>query len=133
MSSGGVEQLGRYLARHQTDSARILLYEAALRYGGQPDKVVTFGRIFLGDPRSVVSAPKIDLLEFLMRHPGLGLRELARALGRAPATVSEHLEELERAGLVLRESRGAGRPVSLRTLPQEIHIRLTSGEDEAAA
>lgn len=129
---GGVDLLGKHLLSHKPDPVRTIFYEAALRNRERPNKLLTFHRLYLGgDQRHVISAPKIELLEYLMRHPGLGLRELARALERTPATVSEHVEDLERAGFVLRESRGAGRAVALRALPREINIRLTSKEAEA--
>lgn len=130
---GGLEQLEAHLRKNPDDAPRILLFEAAEGNVGTPNRVVTFGKRYLGDTSAVVSAPKVELLEHLMRHPGLSLRELARALDRDPSTISEHLEDLERSGLVLKESHGAGRPVTLRTIPQEIHIRLTrEGEDATA-
>ncbi|MHB8584815.1 MAG: HVO_A0114 family putative DNA-binding protein [Thermoplasmatota archaeon] len=130
---GGIEKLGAYLRKHPDDSARILQHEAALRNADKPNKVLTFGQMYIGDPRQVVNVAKVEVLEFLMRHPGTSLRELARAMDRNPATISEHLEELEHAGLILKESRGAGRPVALRALPREIQISLRGGAEGAVA
>lgn len=124
---GGLDGLGRYLDRHPRDPGRTLLYEAAMHHRDHPRRVLTFGHAYIGDPRKVFGAAKIELLEYLMHHPGLGLRELARALERSPATVAEHLAELEGAGLILRRSGGAGRAASLQALPREVHIRLTQG------
>lgn len=132
---GGVDELGAFLAKHHgpSQSGRILMYEAALRYGDKPNKVVTFSRIYLGETRNAVSAAKLDVLEYLMTHPGASLRELARGLGKNVSTISEHLDELERACLVVKETHGAGRPATLRTVPKEIHIRLGGGPGQATA
>lgn len=130
---GGLDRLEAHLRAHPRDSARVLVYEALLRNGDKPNRVLTFGRLYIGDPRTLLSAAKFELLEHLMRNPGLSLRELARGLGKDAATVSEHLRELEREGLVVRDSAGPGRPAALRAVPREIHIRLRHEPEGATA
>lgn len=64
---------------------------------------------------------------YLLGHPGIGIRELARGLEKNPATVLEQVAQLEEAGLVVKETTGARRPAKVHPLIQELNIRVARG------
>ncbi len=49
-----------------------------------------------------ISPPQFALLDWVARHPGTKLKEIAAGLGVTPPTVSVALQRLEQAGLVSR-------------------------------
>lgn len=129
---GGLEQLEKYLSKHE-DPRHVIIYEALARHRDRPSKVLTFGRLYLGEGERGLSPAKLEVLQRIMGSQGLSVRELARAMRKDPATISEHLKELEKDALVVKEDRGRGRSALVRPVPVEINIRLTRETEEATA
>jgi DNA-binding transcriptional ArsR family regulator len=121
---GSVEKLRAHVKRHEDDGASILLFEAAIRNAEHPNRLVRLGEALIGDPGDIVAAAKLELLGHLLGRPGIGIRELARGLGKNPATILEQVGKLEAAGLVVKESRGPGRQAAVRPLITELTIRV---------
>lgn len=120
---GGVAELRAYLD-HAHDPAAYLLWDAADEFAGQPDRVVDFTHILIGNPADVLRIGKLDLLGLLMASPGMGIRELARRARKNPATVLEQVVQLERAGLVARDAQGPRKRANIRPLVQKLTITL---------
>lgn len=127
---GSLDKLRKHVRRHPNDQVANLLYDTADRHKDEPGLVVALGQVLIGDPSSILGVTKLELLGQLMGRPAVGLRELARSLKKNPATVLEQLAQLEAAGLVLKESGGPGKAVSIRPLATELTIRVSA---EAAA
>lgn len=123
---GSVAKLRKYIDKHQEDGAAIMLWDTADRHGDDPELVVEFTEIVFGDPVEFLGHARLELMAVLMGHPGMGLRELARKLGKNPATVLAQVDALEEAGLVLKEPGGPGKPASIRPLATELTIRVSA-------
>lgn len=123
---GSVAKLRTYLDKEPDDPPAFAFWRAVTDDELNPSSVIHFTEIILGAPAEVLAAGKLQLLGYLMGHPGVGVRQLARGLGKNPATVLEQVLQLEEAGLVLKDSKGPGKPASIRPLVRELNIRLSA-------
>lgn len=126
---GGVAKLRRHIDRHPRDADAVMLWDTVTRHEDEPGLVVRLGEALLGDPGAILAFGKLQLLGHVLGHPGIGIRELARGLGKNPATVLEQVEQLEHAGLLRKDSKGPGRPATIHPLIQEFNIRVTRGAE----
>jgi len=124
---GSLAKLRKHLDKHPDDRTGVMLWDTADRHKDEPDMVVQLGEVLIGDPSEILSMAKLELIATLMGRPAVSLRELARTLGKNPATVLEQVAQLEEAGLVLKESKGPGRPAAIRPLATELTIRVSAG------
>lgn len=122
---GGLERLESHLARHKADRVAILLFEAAEQNKNRPEETIRLTEVVFGDPGETLAFTKLQLLGAIMGRPRISVRELARLLGKNPATVLEQVAQLENAGLVVKDSLGPGHPASIRPLVRELNIRVS--------
>ena len=123
---GSQGKLRKHIDKHPGDKAAIMLWDTARRHKGNPDEIVEFGEMLIGDLREILGPAQLELMAVLMSRPGIGIRELARNLGKNPATVLEQVADLEQAGLVSRESTGPGKRAVIRPLATELTIRVSA-------
>ena len=123
---GGMVKLRRHIDKHPRDKAALMLWDTVRRLGDEPDEPVEFGEMIIGDPAEVLGQARLELMAVLMGMPGLSVRALARKLGKNPATVLAQVDALEKAGLVLKERGGPGKPASIRPLATELTIRVSA-------
>lgn len=123
---GSMAKLRKHIDTHPKDKAALMLWDTVRRHGDEPDLVVQFGEMLIGDPAEILGQPRLELMAVLMGWPGLSVRALARKLGKNPATVLAQVDALEEAGLVLKEPGGPGKPASIRPLATELTIRVSA-------
>jgi predicted ArsR family transcriptional regulator len=80
------------------------------------------------------SSPAGQILEHLLRHGSVGIRELEQALGITATAVRQHLSNLMSEGLVTvaKERQGVGRPRNLYQLTDRSHSLFACYCDELA-
>jgi DNA-binding MarR family transcriptional regulator len=80
-----------------------------------------------------LSTAQFDVLAQIGAAPGISQRELAESLLVTKGNISQHLDRLERAGLVLRRQEGRRNCLDLTPAGRALYERAVPSQEEAIA
>ncbi len=102
--------------RYWDDTTQVLVYN--------PDTKETDRKALIAQMKTIADETRINIIRLLSENGPMNGRDIASALGLAPSTVSHHVEQLAKAGILHEEPVKKSRYYSVKENCKEEFIRL---------